>query len=281
MKIPIPQDIENLNKINQQSKQFPMNNQFNNNQIPQCYQTNISPSSNNMTNNLNNLNTQPNDFQKLLNLNFNLDNNMNQNNIIGKMFEPQKPQNFIPNSNKNDLDFLLNPPHQNNQEHQNNNFLDPMLSTNLLLDNPMLNINNLNNQPLNLNINNDKDNNNNNQKGMDELQKQIWTMQLCNDLQKKSLDVLYQYIGQFYKEVDYHNQINEFQRGLINGKYFMGNPNQINFYKPMNQQSNRNQNESPNQNPNLNPLENQIFNQNNNSTNINNIENPMFNQFNH
>ena len=296
IKFTIPQDINNMNKVNPQQNQFLMNNQFN----FQNFQNNSPNLQNNIPNNINN--PLPNNVQKFpnnLNINMcnpsNIDNlknimaqinniNPNQNNLFGKMFEPQKTQNFIPNI-KNDLDFLLNQ-NKPNHENQNNNFLDNMFSENLFSDNQMNNLNNVNNQPSNLNINFDTNNNNNtntnnnnnneNQKGMEELQKQIKTMQMCNNLQKKSLDVLYQYIGQFYKEVDYHQQINEFQKNLMRGNFFMNNNNQINYFKQINQIQNQNQN------TNLNNIENQnpMFNQTNNN-NLNNLDNPIFNQFNH
>lgn len=171
IKFTIPQDINNMNKVNPQQNQFLMNNQFN----FQNFQNNSPNLQNNIPNNINN--PLPNNVQKFpnnLNINMcnpsNIDNlknimaqinniNPNQNNLFGKMFEPQKTQNFIPNI-KNDLDFLLNQ-NKPNHENQNNNFLDNMFSENLFSDNQMNNLNNVNNQPSNLNINFDTNNNNN------------------------------------------------------------------------------------------------------------------------
>ena len=89
--------------------------------------------------------------------------------------------------------------------------------------------------PLNLNFNsiNEED-----KKGIDVLEKQINTMRLCNQLQKNSLDVLYQYITEFYKEVEYHQKINEYQKS--GNSIYLNNNNQLNFLKQINPQYNQN-----------------------------------------
>ena len=91
--------------------------------------------------------------------------------------------------------------------------------------------------PLNLNFNsiNEED-----KKGIDILEKQINTMRICNQLQKNSLDVLYQYITEFYKEVAYHQKINEYQKS--GNSIYLNNNNQLNFLKQINPQHNQNNN---------------------------------------
>ena len=214
---------------------FQPTNQFLNNQTTnqKINQSNISQNISNFSNILNQ-NQQKNDFQinqndlsqnqlnQLNHLFFNTINNIK--NPLNKIFEQQREQNFMNNPNLNMLLQQQSNQNDNNIQFQNNMNISPGINLNFPnsnKENPM----------------SEED-----KKGIDELQKQIETMKLCNQLQKNSLDVLYQYINEFYKEVVYHQKINEYQKQL-NQIYFNHNPQYNNFIQKLNpQQQNQNNN---------------------------------------
>jgi hypothetical protein len=230
VKMQIPFIRENPISNLQQANQI-LNNQTTNQKINQ---SNISQNISNLSNVLNQ-NQQKNDFQinqndfsqhslyPLNNLFYN-QNFIKPNSLINKIYEQQREQNFM-NPNLN-LEMLLQQSNQNdNIQFQNNMNISSGINVNFS------------------NSNKENPMSEDDKKGIDELQKQIETMKLCNQLQKNSLDVLYQYISEFYKEVLYHQKINEYQKQYYNPILFNNNPQYNNLIQKLNtQQQNQNNN---------------------------------------
>ncbi len=227
MQIPFIREnpISNLHQTNQIINNQTINQKLN--------QSNISQNSSNLSNVLNQ-NQQKNDFQMnqndisqnslypLNNLFYN-QNFMKQNSLFNKIYEPQREQTFM-NPNLN-IEMLLQQTNQNDSiQFQNNMNISPGINLNFS------------------NSNKEYPMSENDKKGIDELQKQIETMKLCNQLQKNSLDVLYQYISEFYKEVLYHQKINEYQKQYLI-PIFNNSPQYNNIIQKLNtQQQNQNSN---------------------------------------
>ena len=227
MQIPFIREnpISNLHQTNQIINNQTINQKLN--------QSNISQNSSNLSNILNQ-NQQKNDFQinqndisqhslyPLNNLFYN-QNFIKPNSLINKIYEQQREQNFM-NPNLN-LEMLLQQSNQNdNIQFQNNMNISSGINVNFS------------------NSNKENPMSEDDKKGIDELQKQIETMKLCNQLQKNSLDVLYQYISEFYKEVLYHQKINEYQKQYLI-PIFNNSPQYNNIIQKLNtQQQNQNNN---------------------------------------